>query len=183
MSLFGYSSGKNPRLQPGVSGLVQPYIQNIPSNVEQGAETFRDETSELDARILVSDLRSVLQRNPNLRSEDLSFIRDQLESCLLLVSSTPPYDESMAQAGTNESSSGIEANQLQANKNPYGASLNPIESMFAGKPIPDYRTLVLTTLHKRGSERSNKRTMKRKETRRRQKERALEMHLKDIEKY
>ena len=182
MSLFGYSSGTNPRLQPGVSGLVQPYVQNIPSNVEQSAETFRDETSELDARILVSDLKSVLQRNPKLRSEDLSFIRDQLESCLLLVSSTSPYDESMAQAGISETSSGIEANQLQANKNPYGASLNPIESLLFGEPI-DYKTMVLNKFYHLDDERSNKKTRKRREQRKRQKERDLEMHLKEIGKH
>ena len=182
MSLFHYSSGTNPELQPVFSGLVQPYIQNILSTVQQNAETLRDETAELDARILVSDLRSVLQRNPKLRSEDLSFIRDQLESCLLLVSSTPPYDESMAQAGISESSSGIETNQLQPNKRAHDASLNPIESMFTGEPI-DYTKLVLNKFYQHDDERSNKKTRKRREQRKRQKERDLEMHLKEIGKH
>ena len=75
-------------------------VLNIPSVTRQDEEPLR-RTQQQYARILVGNLRSVLQRNRNLGISDWSFLQEELQNCLHLV--TGPGDESIFQQTSSDS--------------------------------------------------------------------------------
>ena len=79
-------------------------VLNIPSVTRQDEEPLR-RTQQQYARILVGNLRSVLQRNRNLGISDWSFLQEELQNCLHLVNG--PGDESIFQQ-TSSDSAGLE---------------------------------------------------------------------------